>query len=111
MRSASPPALIQVERIALERRKRRVLEHILVRAFQDDARRATCLPRLDPAQDMQAPAVAVLQAPEAHFRLWHDEIVSLGNAEIEELLGHLHAHEVRDAVLILRRAAAVAEVP
>src|ERR1700752_2776043 len=90
---------VQVERMALERRERHVLEDVLVRALEHHARGAAGLPGLDPAQHVQAPAVAVLQAAEAQVGTRRDEIVALGHAELEECVGHLHAHEVRDPVL------------
>src|SRR5438132_7402904 len=103
-------SLIQVEGIALERRERRVLENVLVRRLQDHARRLARLPGLDPAQHMQAPAVAVLEAAKAHLGPRRDQVVTLGDAELQEFFRDLHAHQMRDAVLIVRRAAAVAEV-
>ena len=84
--------------MALERRERRVLEDVLVRRFKDYARRLARLPRLDPAQYMQAPAVAGLEAAEAQLRPRRDEVVAARDAELEEFLGDLHAHEVRHAV-------------
>src|SRR5436190_2875664 len=96
--------------MALERRERRVLEDVLVRRLEDHARRLARFPRLDPAQHMQAPALAVLQSAEAHHRLWRDEIVAARDAELEEFVRHLHADEMRDAVAVLRRARAVAEI-
>src|SRR5437764_11127325 len=58
-------SLIKVERMALERRERRVLEHILVRRLENHAGRLAGLPGLDPAQHVQAPAVAMLQSAKA----------------------------------------------
>src|SRR3977135_3427621 len=96
--------------MALERRERRVLEYILVRRLQDYFRRLARLPRLDPAQHMQAPAVAGLEAAKAHLGPRRDQVVSFGDSETQEFLRRQHAHQVRDAVLVVRRAAAVAEV-
>src|SRR3954471_8600857 len=103
-------ALVYIQPISLERRERRVLEDVLERGVEDHARRLAGFPGLDPAQHMQAPAVAVLEAAEAHLRPRRDEVVAPRDAELQELVGDLHAHEVGDAVLVLRRAAAVAEV-
>src|SRR3954469_17527703 len=63
--TASRRRSVQVEGVALERRERRVLGDVLVGRFEHDARRLAGLPGLDPAQDMQTPAVAGLQAAEA----------------------------------------------
>src|SRR5688572_28289375 len=63
--NASSIDLVQVERVALERRKRHVVEHVLVGGLEDHARRAPRFPRFDPAQDVQAPALAVLEPAEA----------------------------------------------
>src|SRR5581483_1562534 len=73
-------------------------------------RRLARLPGLHPAQDVQAPAVAMLQAAEAQVGTRRHEVVALRHAVVEELARHLHAHEVRDAVLIVGRAAAVPEI-
>src|SRR2546428_3133878 len=97
-------SLIQVERIALERGERRVLEHVLVRCLQDHARRLARLPGLDPAQHMQAPAVAVLESPKAHLRPRGHEVVAARDTELEEVVRHLDADQMRDAVLVVRRA-------
>src|SRR6185295_19236305 len=76
----------------------------------DDERRLARLPGLDPAQHVQAPPVAVLEAAEAHLGPRRDEVVALGDAEFQEEIGYLHADQVSDAVLVVRGAAAVAEV-
>src|SRR5437879_2355925 len=101
---------VKIECIAFQGRERHIVEHALVRRLEDHARRASGLPGLDPAQHVQAPAVAVLQAAEAQVGTRSDEVVALCDAELEELFGDLHAHQVRDAVLAVGRAAAVAEV-
>src|SRR5207253_4426068 len=103
-------SLIQVEGIALERRERRVLENVLVGRLEDHARRLARFPGLDPTQHMQAPAVAVLQAAKAHLGPRRDQVISLGDAELQEGFSDLYAHQVCDAVGIVRRAAPVAEV-
>src|SRR5690606_33243102 len=103
-------ASVEVERVALERREGHVAQDRLVRRLEHHARRAPGLPGLDPAKHVQAPPVAVLEPPEAKLRPGRDEVVAVLDAEGEELVGHLHAHEVRDAVVPVGRAAAVAEV-
>src|SRR5687767_7975852 len=106
--AASSIDLVQVERVALERQERHVVEHVLVRRLEDDARRAARFPGLDPAQHVQAPALAVLEAAEAQVGARGDEVVAARDAEVEELARHLHAHEVGDAFLAMGGAAAVA---
>ena len=69
-------ASMQVKGVALERRERRVLEDLLVGRLEHDARRHPRLPRLDPAQHVQAPAVAGLQAPESHLGTRRREVVA-----------------------------------
>src|SRR5437762_11265208 len=101
---------VEIECIAFQGRERDIVEHALVRRLEDHARRASGFPGLDPAQHVQAPAVAVLQPAEAHLRPRRHQVVALRDAEFEELLGHLHVHEVSDAVVVVRSAAAVAEV-
>lgn len=54
--------------MALERGERNVVEHVLVRRFEDHAWRTAGFPGLDPARHIQAPAVALLQAAEAQIR-------------------------------------------
>src|SRR5437762_5754704 len=101
---------VEIECIAFQGRERDIVEHALVRRLEDHARRAAGFPGLDPAQHVQAPAVVVLQAAEAQLGTRRNEVVALCDAELEELVGDLHAHQVRDAVLAAGRAAAVAEV-
>src|SRR5437764_8970952 len=101
--------LVQIQRVALERRERRVLEDVLVRRLENHARRLACFPGLDPAQHMQAPALAVLESAEAHLGTRGDEVVAVRDAELEELFGHLHAYEMRDAGGVSRRARAGAQ--
>src|SRR5882672_52516 len=81
-----------------------------MRRLEDHARRLARLPGLDPAQDMQAPPVALLEAAKTHLRPGRDEVIAPGDAELQELVRHLDADQVRDPVLVVRRAAAVAEV-
>src|SRR5262245_15868704 len=48
LRLGTGPASVQVEGVPLQRRKRRELQHVLVRRLEDDARRLARLPGLDP---------------------------------------------------------------
>jgi len=67
---------VQVERVALQRGERRVLEHLLVGRLQHDAWRHARFPRLDPAQHVQAPAVAGREPAEAQFGARRGEVVA-----------------------------------
>src|SRR5262249_57476553 len=89
------PGSVQIERVLLERRQRRELEHVLVGRLEHDLRRPAGLPGFDPAQHVQAPAVAGLQAPEAHLAVRGDEVVAAAARELEKLRGDLYAHQVR----------------
>src|SRR6266568_4521062 len=100
---------MQIERVALQGFDGDVFEDVFVGGFEDDLRRHAGLVGLDPAQHVQAPAVPGLQALEAHFRARRAEVVAARAAEIEKLLGHLDAHQVRDAFRAVRGAATVAE--
>src|SRR6266704_1188706 len=100
---------MQIERVALQGFDGDVFEDVFVGGFEDDLRRHAALVGLDPAQHMQAPAVAGLQALEAHLGARRAEVVAARAAEFEELLRHLDANEVRDALRAVGRAAAVTE--
>src|SRR6266571_922766 len=100
---------VQIERVALQRLQRDVLEDVLVRGFEDHLWRHAGLVGLDPAQHVKAPAVPGCEALEAHLRARRGEIVAARAAELEKLRGRLDAHQVRDPVRVVRRAAAVAE--
>src|SRR5207244_12675920 len=76
---------VKIECIAFQGRERDIVEHALVRRLEDHARRASGFPGLDPAQHVQAPAVAVLQAAEAKVGTRSDEVVALCDAALDAL--------------------------
>ena len=80
----------------------------LVRGGEDHPRSAAGRVSFLPARRAEAPAVAGVQAGEA--RLGRREIVAAPLREREELRGHLGAHGVAPAVLVVGLAAARAEV-
>src|SRR5262245_34778858 len=101
---------MQIQRVALEFCHRGELEHVLVRRFEHDLRRLAGLTSLDPAQHVQAPTVAGLEAAKPHFTARRDEIVAAFPRELEKLRGDLHADEVRHALFAVGCAAAVAKI-
>lgn len=101
---------MQIEGVALQRRERRELEHVLVGCLEHDVGRLARLPRLHPAQHVQAPAVAGLEAAEAQLRARRAEVVSAAARELEKVRRDPDADQVRDAVLAVRGAAPVAEI-
>src|SRR5882672_11381853 len=102
---------MQIERAAPEGLDGHVLEDVLVGRLEHHLRRPARLEGLDPAQHVQAPAVAGLQSLEAHLRPRRGEVIAALAAELQELPGHLDAHEVRHTLRAVGGAAAVAEKP
>src|SRR5882672_3740821 len=100
---------MQIERAPLEGVDGHVLEDVLVGRLEHDLWRPARLVGLDPAEHVQAPAVAGLQSLEAHLRPRRGEVVAALAAELQELPGHLDAHQVRHALRAVGGAAAIAE--
>src|SRR5258705_6121999 len=100
---------LQIERVPLQGVYGDVLEDIFVGRLEDDVGRPARLVRLDPAQHVKAPAVAGVQALEAHLGARRRKVVAARTAELERLLSHLHAHQMRYPFRAVCRAAAIAE--
>src|SRR6185436_8229611 len=93
-----------------QRRQRCELQHPLMRRLEYDLRRLARFPRLDPAQHVQAPAVARLQSTKTHLGTRRAEIAADLARIFQEFRRDLYANQVRHAVLAVSGAAPVAEI-
>ena len=100
---------VKIERVPLQYVQRHQFEHLCVRRFEHHVRRLACFPRFYPAQDVQAPPVARLEAAKAHFRPRRAEVVATGAGKLEKLFGDFDADEMGDACFATGGAAAVPE--
>src|SRR5581483_3524154 len=104
-------ALLQIERVLLERRKRHDGQRFLVRGGEHHRRRDAGLVGLAPRAGAYAPAIAWLEAGKVVHGNGRDEIVALPPRELQEIRRHLRADDVQPEVLRTGVATAVTIEP
>src|ERR1700734_4061211 len=100
-----------VDRVLAQRGQRDDLKRALVRARQDDGRRAAILVGAKPVHGRHAPAIPRHQPGKAELRHGSGEVVADATLVPEELSGHHRAEGVTPPVLGSGRAAAVTVEP
>src|ERR1700678_615189 len=100
-----------VDRVLAQRGQRDDLQRALVRARQDDRRRAAILVGAKPVHGRHAPAVPRYQPGEAELRHGSGEVVADTPLVLEELARHDRADGVTPPVLGSGRACAVTVEP